>query len=535
MSLATGGEHVVDALRAEGVRTVFGIPGFHNLAIYDALIAQGEIRHVLARHEAGAGFMADGYARASGEPGVAIVTTGPAATYALTPLVESYAGSVPVLLIASDIASDLIGRGLGALHEVPNQIDALRPVTRWAETLGEARAIPGAIAGAFDLLRSGPPGPIALSIPWDFLGARVDTACPAGRHGARPPCHVADVAEAARVLATAVRPLVIAGGGVIAAGAERELGEVARRLGAPVVASVGGRGAVSERDPLFHGVLPDRRASAGPLRRADVILAVGTKFGHRSLEKLGLALDPAQSLIHLDLDPGVIGRAFKPRVALVGDARDGLTRLAAALPSATTASGWDRDWLARVKADTGPRYTREIAALIDTLRSALPDDAIVVCDQTGLTYWMEYRFPVLMPRTFLYPTGSATLGYAVPAAIGAKVARPDRPVVAVAGDGGFMYSVNELATAVKYRLPVIFLVVNDERFGAIRWLQERLFGRSGEADLTNPDFMTLARAFGCRGERVDPTSLGPAIARALAADGPTLLELPAAVDPPWEM
>jgi len=171
---------VVDALRAEGVRTVFGIPGFHNLAIYDALLAQDTIRHVLARHEAGAGFMADGYARASGKPGVAIVTTGPAATYALTPLVESYAGSVPVVLIASDIASELIGRGMGALHEVPNQIDSFRPVSRWAETLGDARAIPGAIAGAFDLLRSGPPGPIVLSIPWDFLGARVDAPQPAG-------------------------------------------------------------------------------------------------------------------------------------------------------------------------------------------------------------------------------------------------------------------------------------------------------------------------------------------------------------------
>ena len=183
----------------------------------------------------------------------------------------------------------------------------------------------------------------------------------------------------------------------------------------------------------------------------------------------------------------------------------------------------------------GPRYTPAIAALIDTLRGALPDDAIVVCDQTGLTYWMEYRFPVLLPRTFLYPTGSATLGYAVPAAIGAKVARPDRAVVAVAGDGGFMYSVNELATAVKYRLPIVFLVVNDERFGAIRWLQERLFGRSGETELANPDFVALARAFGCRGERIDPDGLAAAIARALTADGPTVLELPLAVDPPWEM
>jgi acetolactate synthase-1/2/3 large subunit len=534
-TLPAGGDLVVQALRREGVRHVFGIPGLHNLAIYDALARQDGIRHVLARHEAGAAFMADGYARACGEPGVVLVTTGPGATNALTPLVGAYADSVPVVLITSDITADLVGRDLGALHEVPNQIDCFRPVARWAEALTEARAIPGAVAGAFDLLRTGRPGPMVLSIPHDLLRARVEAPAPAGGHGGRPPCHVADVRAGAGLLARAARPLVIAGGGVVAAGAARELTAVARRLGAPVIATVSGRGALSERDPLFLGVLPDRRACAEALGAADVILAVGTKLGHRSLEKLAVALGPAQALVHLDLDPTVIGRVFKSRVAIVGDARDGLTRLLADLGEGGPAAGWDRTALRRHREDAGPRYTPAIAALVDTLRAALPDDAIVVNDQTGLTYWMEWRFPVLRPRTFLYPTGSATLGYAVPAAIGAKVAHPDRAVLAVAGDGGFMYSVNELATAVKYRLPIVFLVVNDDRFGAIHWLQERLFGRTGEADLVNPDFVALARAFGCRGERVDPSSLAGALARALAADGPTVLELPVAVDPPWEL
>jgi len=531
----TGGDCVVEALRAEGVRHVFGIPGYHNLAVYDALLRQRDIAHVLARHEAGAAFMADGYARASGEPGVVLVTTGPGATNALTPLVESYAGSVPVVLIASDIASDLVGRDLGALHEVPNQIDCFRPVARWAEALTEARAIPAAIAGAFDLLRTGRPGPMVLSIPYDFLGARVDAVVGAGRHGARPPCHVRDVQEAARLLLQASRPLVVAGGGVVAAGAEEELRAIVQRLGAPVIATVGGRGAVSERDPAFQSVLADRRRCREPLTAADVILAVGTRFGHRSLEKLGVSLAPAQALIHLDLDATVIDRVFKTRVAIVGDARDGLARLAAALGGGPPAAGWDRAWLARLREDAGPRYTPVVAGLVETLRAALPEDAIVVNDQTGLTYWMEWRFPVLAPRTFLYPAGSAALGYAVPAAIGAKIARPERPVVAVAGDGGFMYSVNELATAVKYRLPIVFLVVNDERFGAIKWLQELMFGTWGEADLTNPDFPALARAFGARGERVQPADLHAALRRALAADGPTVVELPLAIEPPWEL
>jgi thiamine pyrophosphate-dependent acetolactate synthase large subunit-like protein len=532
--LPTGGDRVVQALRAEGVRHVFGIPGYHNLAIYDALLQQGDMAHVLARHEAGAAFMADGYARASGRPGVALVTTGPGATNALTPLVESYAGSIPVVLIASDIASDLVGRDLGALHEVPNQIDCFRPVTRWAEAVTEARAIGGTIAGAFDLLRTGRPGPIVLSIPYDFLAARVDAPAPPAGHGTRPPCHVADVDEAARLLATASKPLVIAGGGVVAAGAEHELRAIVRRLGAPVIATVGGRGAVDERDAAFHGVLADRRTCREPLTAADVIVAVGTKLGHRSMEKLGVTLGPDQALVHLDLDPAVIDRVFKARVAIVGDARDGLTRLLHALGDGPAAKGWDRQWLARVREAAGPRYTPAIRGLIATLRAALPDDAIVVNDQTGLTYWMEYRFPVYAPRTFLYPTGSASLGYAVPAAIGAKIAQPDRAVIAVAGDGGFMYSVNELATAVKYRLPIVFLVLNDNRFGAIKWLQDLMFKRSGEADLTNPDFVALARAFGAHAERVDADGLAPAIARGLAADGPTVIELPIAIDPPWE-
>ena len=535
----TGGEWIVDALRAEGVRHVFGIPGVHNLAIYDALIRQTEITHVLARHEAGAAFMADGYARASGAPGVVVVTTGPGATNALTPLVESYAGSVPVVVVMSDVASPLVGRDIGALHEVPNQVECFKPVTRWAEAVTEAPAVPATVHAAFDLLRTGRPGPIAISVPNDFLTSRFDARTHAGGHGRRPPCHVDAIGEAVRLLSAASRPLVIAGGGVIAAAAEAELARLARRLGAPVITTVMGRGALSERDPLWHGVLPNSRATEPVIKAADVVLAVGCRFAHRSTQGLllNLSFDPSQTLIHLDLDPTVIGRLFKPQLPIVGDAKDGLGRLIDGLGSRAARTAWDHRWREGLRPAASARYTAEVARLIDTLRAALPDDAIVVNDQTGINYWMEWRFPVLRPRTFLYPVGSATLGYGVPAAIGAKIARPDRPVVAVVGDGGFMYSVNELATAVKYRLPVVFLVMNDDRYGAIKWLQQTMFeGRWGETDLANPDFPALARAFGARGERVpDVDALGAALKAALAADGPTVLELRMGVDPPWEI
>ncbi|HSF06200.1 MAG TPA: thiamine pyrophosphate-binding protein [Methylomirabilota bacterium] len=534
----SGGEWVVEALRAEGVRHVFGIPGIHNLAVYDALLGQSDVVHVLARHEGGAAFMADGYARASGQVGVVLVTTGPGATNTLTPLAESYSGSVPVLVIMSDVAAPLVGRELGALHEVPNQIECFRPVCRMAENVGSTADIATTIAGAFDLLRTGRPGPIAISIPNDLLGARSEGALRTSRGGRRPPCHVNDITEAARRLGRARRPLIIAGGGVIAAGAEAELQALARRLDAPVITTVMGRGTIAEDDPLWLCVLPNGRASEPAIRAADVVFAVGCRFAARSTQGLLLRLSfsPDQTLIHLDLDPGVIGKLFKPQLGIVGDARDGLARLLDALGSGPGSTEWDRTRLAALRQAASPAYTAAVATLIGALRQALPRDGIVVNDQTGINYWMEWSFPVLGSRTFLYPVGTAVLGYAVPAAIGAQIARPGRPVVAVVGDGGFMFSVNELATAVKYRLPIAFVVMNDDRYGAIKWLQEKLYGRWGEADLANPDFLALARAFGARGERITQVDALPAaLQAAFRGDGPTVLEVPMVIDPPWEL
>jgi acetolactate synthase-1/2/3 large subunit len=530
----TGGEWVVEALHAEGVEVVFGIPGVHNLAVYDALLRQSAIRHVLSRHEAGAAFMADGYARASGRPGVVLVTTGPGATNTLTPLVEAYAGSQPILVVASDIPAPLVGRDLGALHEVRNQIDCFRPVCRWAERLTAGGDIPGALQGAFHLFRTGRPGPIALSIPTDLLAARVEAQLTPPGQGRRPPCDVRLLEDAARRLRSARRPLIVAGGGVVAADAGEELVGLARRLDAPVITTVMGRGAIPEDDPRWLGVLPDKRSTQAALEAADVVLAVGCRFAHRSTQGLllNLRFRPEQTLIHLDLDPTVLGKLFAPTLGIVGDARDGLAGLLAVLGPRSAPAARDR----AARADRGPRYTATVDRLLGVLREHLPREAIVVNDQTGINYWMEWYFPVYAPRTFLYPVGSATLGYAVPAAIGARIARPDRPVVAVVGDGGFLFSVNELATAVKYRLPIVFLVLNDDRYGAIKYLQETLFGRWGEADLANPDFPALARAFGAEGTRVEGLdALGPAFDKALAHPGPVVLELPLAIDPPWEL
>jgi acetolactate synthase-1/2/3 large subunit len=529
---------VVAALEAEGVRHVFGIPGVHNLAIYDALLRQDRIAHVLARHEQGAGFMADGYARSSGRPGVVVVTTGPGATNALTPLVESHAGSQPVLLVMSDVPSALVGQDLGALHEVPNQIECFRPVSRWADALRSGAEIPGAVQGAFHLFRTGRPGPVSLSIPTDLLTSPVEARLTPAGEGRRPPCGVGLVEEAARYLARAARPLLVAGGGVIAGDATAELQALARRLEAPVITSVMGRGAISEADPLWLGVLPNQRATKAALEAADVILSVGCRFAHRSTKGLllNLELRPDQALIQLDLDPRTIGRMHATALGLVGDARDGLAGLLGALPATPARTEWDWTALRRARDARSPRYTPTVQGLLRALRAALPADAIVVGDQTGLNYWMEWHFPVLGPRTFLYPIGSATLGYGVPAAIGAKVACPDRPVVAVVGDGGFLFTGAELATAAKYRLPIVFVVMNDQDYGAIRYLQSRLYGRTGEHALAGPDFLALGRAFGAETYRAeDVDAFRAALDKALGHPGPTLVEVPWHVEPPWEL
>jgi acetolactate synthase-1/2/3 large subunit len=300
-----------------------------------------------------------------------------------------------------------------------------------------------------------------------------------------------------------------------------------------------GRGAISERDPLWHSVLPNGRASEPAIREADVVFAVGCRFAARSTQGLVLKLSfaPDQTLIHLDIDPTVIGKLFKPQLGIVGDAKDGLARLLESLGEGPPAGEWNRGALADVKRATGPWWTAEAARLLAILRDVLPEDGIFVNDQSGVNYLAEWKWPVLRPRTFLYPVGSAVLGYALPAAIGAQIANPGKAVLAAMGDGGFMFSVNELATAVKYRLPIVFLVVNDNRYGAIKWLQERMFeGRWGETELANPDFVRLAEAFGARGVKVKGLDdLGDAIRAGFAADGPTLVELNIVIDPPWNV
>ena len=529
----TGGEAVVRSLEAHGVDTVFGIPGTHNLGIYEALREMGGIRHILARHEQGAAFMADGYARASGEVGVCLSTTGPAALNTLASLGTAYSDSSPVLCIASQIPVEGIGLGKGYLHECEDQLGSFAPVTKWRARADTVAEIPGVLREAFAQMQSGRPRPVAVEIPCDTLDESDDVTIPAPADVERAAPDPEQVEQAVRLLRKARRPVIWAGGGVIGSGAGAELQALAERLQAPIFTTVLGKGAVRDDHPLAAGatlLLPYARAF---LAESDVMLAVGTRFTEEESDRWGLRLP--ESLIHIEIDPEEIDRNYPATVGVLGDARSALQLINEKLRDVRGREKGIAAGIAEMRQKVWG-YCQERAPegveLVQTLRKALPRETIIVSDLTVAAYWCRRLLDIYEPRTNIYPWGFCTLGFGLPAAIGAKVAKPERPVVVLCGDGGFLFNCQELAAAVQLGLPIVTLVFNDSAYGVLRPQQEARYGAAHEVDLVNPDFMGLAGAFGVDGCRVESIEqLGPAVTRAIEADRSALIELPGKL--PW--
>ncbi len=529
----TGGEAVVRSLKAHGVDTVFGIPGTHNLAIYDALREMGSIRHILARHEQGAAFMADGYARASGRAGVCLSTTGPAALNTLASLGTAYSDSSPVLCIASQIPAEGIGLGKGYLHECEDQLGSFAPVTKWRARADSAAEIPGVMREAFARMLTGRPRPVAVEIPCDTLDEDDDLAIPAPVAAEREAPETELVERAAGLLRAGRRPVIWAGGGVIGSGAGAELRQLAERLQAPVFTTVLGKGAVADDHPLAAGATILHPAGREFVAECDVMLAVGTRFTEEESDRWGLRLP--DTLIHVEIDPEEIDRNYAATLGVVGDARAALQLINDQLQELRREDNTIAAEVAALRQKVW-RYCQERAPegveLVQTLRKALPRETILVSDLTVAAYWCRRLLDIYEPRTNIYPWGFCTLGFGLPAAIGAKVARPDRPVVALCGDGGFMFNCQELAAAVQFDVPIITLVFNDEAYGVLRPQQEARYGAAHAVDVVNPDFMGLADAFGvdgCRAASIE--QLGPAVTKAIEADRSTLIELPGSL--PW--
>ncbi len=519
----TGGELVVEALHCYGVSTVFGIPGVHNLPIYEALRQQPAIRHILARHEQGAAFMADGYARASGRPGVALVTSGPGALNTLTPLGEAYTDSSPVLVIATNVERRLLETRRGTLHELRDQPGAFRAVIGNCERVLAAADLIPAFQRVWSTLTGGRPRPAAMDIPFDVLDDEtgVDLLPLPARRCAMPKQE--DLRRAAALLRDAQRPLIYAGGGAIGAG--DALTALAERLSAPVLTSVKGKGVIPEDHPLALGFLgPVRGPLAGYFRECDVVLAVGTRFAGSMAANWQAPI--ARSLIRVDADAAELSGVVTPTVALLADARCALEALSAELgPGAKPAD----PALVALK-QQAQREARATApwrtAVLDAVRAALPRDGILSVDMTMVGYQANTTYPAYAPHTLLVPSGFGTLGFALPVAIGAKAAVGSRPVVALVGDGGFQFTMQEVATAIQHRLGVAILLVNDNSYTAVRRGQERRYGKNTAVDLVNPDFQQLARAYGIEAELVaEPSGLSPALQRAFERDLPTLVEI----------
>jgi len=520
----TCGEALMQLLKAYGVTTVFGIPGEHTLELYRG-IEHSNLRAVTPRNEQGASFMADGYARVTGEPGVCTLITGPGVTNASTGIGQAYADSIPMLVISSANDSPSLGRGWGRLHETSDLCAITRPITAFSEMVLDPVELPGLVARAFGIFRSQRPRPVHIAIPLDVMEMPVTENWSVRPSGQLPSPALFEITAAADLLAKAKRTVMVVGGGAQLASAG--VTALAERLNAGVIASNAGKGIVSDRNPLSLGGGIISPAIQRYLATADVVLAIGTELAEA--DSFIYDLEIKGKIIRVDIDPARFRDAFPADVQVLGDARVACQQLLTVLNGRKLRTA-ERDTLAELealRARQAADFTaveRQHIVLLDALRTLLPDDAIVFGDITQLVYTGTAAMKTWLPRTWFYPAGFGTLGCALPGAIGSKLALPDRTAVALVGDGGFMFTVNELATAVQEKLCVPIVIWHNDSYAMIRdGMVKRGIPEIG-INPQAPDFIKLADAFGCPGVRVSSLpGLQQAMHNAMHHAGPSLI------------
>ena len=521
-----GGHVVAESLEALGANVAFGVPGIHALAIWEAL-RTSSIRPYGMRTELCAGFAADGYARSSGRPVALLLSTGPGALNSLTALMEASSSHVPVVAISSQIPSDLVGRGRGYLHELADQLASFRPLVKHGARAESVESIPGLLAQAWRIAATPPSGPTYLEIPVDLLRAPADGPGVGELDGSPAPAGASReaVSAAAKLLGSAERPVVWAGGGVRRSGAEAELLRLAELLDAPVATTYMGKGVIGDEHRLAAGCGCDEAAFQELLADADVLLCVGTELGAETTGQY--ALQARGRVIHVDAAPERIGATY-PALALVGDAKQTLDALAAELSQKPPSDAARRVAAVRGRIDAGlasqGRNTER--TLLTTIERALPADAITCWDMTILAYWAAPHLRLAAGQQFLYPLGSGTLGYAWPAAIGATVANPGRPVLAVVGDGGLQYALAELGTVAQHGLAAKLLVIDDGGYGILREYQRDAFGQTTSVELETGDLANVIAAFGVPVHSCTPNDLGDQLEWLLGQPGPAAVVLP---------
>ncbi len=538
----TGAQALIKSLEMESVEVVFGLPGGCILPAYDPLL-DSPIRHILVRHEQGAGHMAEGYAHVTGRPGVAMVTSGPAATNMVTPLCDAYMDSVPMVAITGQVGRPFIGTD--AFQEC-DTVGITRSVTKHNELVMDPHELPLIIRQAFHLATTGRPGPVLVDVPKDVLQAEIDWWWPsdadlaASLPGYRPTTkgHPRMIKEAARLIAAAERPVIYAGGGILKARAAEVLLELAETTGIPVVTTLMARGAFPDDHPLCLGMpgMHGNYTAITAMQQSDLLIALGTRFDDRVTGRVG-AFAPTAKVVHVDIDPAELGKIRKPDVPIVGDCRQVIGEIVKALrvlaqpgsgvapPDRTPWRSQLSGWQERFPLHYDPQVEGDALKpqlVMETLRDSAPDETILVSGVGQHQMWASQFWKFNHPYTWVNSGGLGTMGFSVPAAIGAKVGRPDRTVWAVDGDGCFQMTAQELATAASERIPVKVAILNNAYLGMVRQWQEMFYEeRYSEVYLSPdlPDYVKWAEAMGCVGIRVEhPEEVQPAIDKANSID-----------------
>ena len=538
MAQLKGGQAVIESLRTQGVDTIFGIISTHMMEVYDALYDhQNDIRFISARHEHAAALMADGYARASGKPGVCFTSTGPGAANSIGGIGEAYFASSPVLTITSTAEEELYGRGLGALHETKDQLGMFQAVTQWNCHIRQPEEIPDRIYEAFETFRTRRPRPIEIEIPVNLQGQVTEIEVPQVRPSAVSHADPESVDQAVKLILSAKRMAVLAGSGVNRAGAASELAALVQGLGIPVITTAEGKGALPEDHPLClgtHGPFPGSHGATDPLlefmESVDTVLVVGSSLSQFKTTARGMKLP--SNLIHVDIDPESIGKIYETSLGVIGDARSVLNQINSSIQSkgANLEAGFQqechhlKDRLSKHRRSVMPNET----STMEAIRGAAARDAIFVGDvNVAVHHGANFCLETYEPRTYLI-SHWAGLGFGFPAAMGAKAAFPDRQVVCFTGDGGFQFNIQELGTCVQYGLNPVVIVFNDNAWGVLRDVQRRTYKeRFIASDLRNPDFVKLAESYGANGMRATSTKeLSEALESALKSDTVTVIDVP---------
>ncbi len=529
----TGAQALIKSLEMQQVEVMFGLPGGAILPVYDPILTSS-IRHVLVRHEQGAGHMAEGYAMVTGRPGVAMVTSGPGATNIVTPLSNAYMDSTPLVVVSGQVATGAIGTDAFQECDITG---VTMGITKHNWLIKSAEDIPRTVAAAFHVATTGRPGPVLIDVPKDVSNATMEWYWPESEHDLDLPGYhpvtegdPAAIRRAAELLAAAERPVLYVGGGVLKARAAEAVRALAERTGAPVVTTLMARGAFPDSHPLCLGMpgMHGNYTAVTAMQRCDLLVSLGARFDDRVTGKVD-AFAPEATVVHVDIDPAEIGKVRRPEVGIVGDCRQVTEGLVAALGDAAPpdlGAWWDQ---LRAWQEEYPLYYEEAEggalrpqAVVEALRDAAPPGTVVVAGVGQHQMWASQWWRFDEPYTWVNSGGAGTMGFAVPAAVGAKVGRPDRTVWAIDGDGCFQMTAQELVTAAAERIPVKVAILNNAYLGMVRQWQEMFYGeRYSEVYLSPdlPDYVLWAEAMGCVGIRAEsPEDVGPAIEKANAID-----------------